>query len=164
MWRSCGALEAGSLRVHLRLSLPCTATTAASAFASYLSDRHAEIAATDAVSVSAVSPVVLLNFDRRLYSRANWVGLNPVARAGRIQARASASERGSTLEVTITSLRIYIFPLIWLVVAAAAAGNAAPFGAWVFMSTILLAYALIEWWLLVRGIPHEFLKYLGTRL
>jgi len=161
---STSPLEAGTLRVHLHLSLPCSATTAAGAFASYLQDRHAQIATPDPFSVSAVAPLPLLNFDRRLYSRANWIGLNPVAQAGRIRARASDAAGGSTLDVTITSLRVYVFPLILAVVAAASARANAPLGAWVSIFLVLLAYAFVEGWLLVRGIPHEFLKYLGARL
>ena len=161
---STSPLEAGTLRVHLHLSLPCTATKAASAFASYLQDRHAEIATPDPFSVTAVAPLPLLNFDRRLYSRANWIGLNPVAQAGQIQARASDAAGGSTLDVTITSLRVYIFPLILVVVAAASAKADAPLGAWIFMFMVLVAYVFLEGWLLVRGIPHEFVKYLAARL
>jgi hypothetical protein len=162
--RSASPLEAGTLRVHLHLSLPCSAATAAGAFASYLQDRHAQIATPDPFSVSAVAPLPLLNFDRRLYSRGNWIGLNPVAQAGRIRARASDAADGSTLDVTITSLRVYIFPLILVVVAVASARANAPLGAWLFMFLVFVAYAFVEGWLLVRGIPHEFLKYLGARL
>ena len=66
--------------------------------------------------------------------------------------------------MTITSLRVYVFPLILAVVAAASARANAPLGAWVSIFLVLLAYAFVEGWLLVRGIPHEFLKYLGARL
>jgi hypothetical protein len=151
------------LRVHLHLSLPCTAMMAASEFASYLQERHAEISTPDPFSVSAIAPLPLLSIDRRLYSRSNWIGLNPVAQADRIQARASETPRGSSLDVTITSLRFYFFPAIWLFTATVAAREGAPVAAWVFMVVLLSVYCALEGWLLFRGIRQEFLKYLRGR-
>jgi hypothetical protein len=156
-------LEAGCVRLHLHLSLPCTATTAASEFASYLAERHATISTPDPFSVSAVAPLALLNIDRRNYSRANWIGLNPVVQADRIEARASETAGGSSLDVTITSLRFYFFPAIWVFVAVAVSRASVPLAAWAFMVLVLLAYCSAEFWLLSRGIREEFVKYLRGR-
>ena len=152
------------MRVHVRLALPCAATTAAHTFASYLHDRHADVSTPDPYSVTAVAPLVLLNFDRRLYSRANWVGINPVALAGTINGRAKDGVPGSTLAVTISSLRIYFFPLVLFVVAVASAKAGAPLGAWIFMAVVFVAYASLVGWLLLRGLPDDFLTYLKARL
>ena len=152
------------MRVHLDFPLPCTAATAATTFAHYLQDRHAEVSTPDPHSVTAVAPLILAGFDRRLYSRANWVGLNPVAMAGTIQGQARDASVGSTLAVTISSLRIYFFPLILVVVAFASAKADAPLGAWVFIAAVLSAYALLVIWLLVRGFRNEFLAYARARL
>ena len=152
------------MRVRLRLPLRCNADIAADAFASYLRQRHARVSNPAPRTISAVMPFVFVGTDRRLYSRANWVGLNPVAQASSIQAQSIDATSGSTLNVTVTSQRIYLFPLVLFFVAAVAASDHAPAGALAIVAVILVVYASIEWWLFTRGISHEFLAYLDARL
>lgn len=54
------------------------------------------------------TPMPFLNIDFRLYSRRNWVGINPFALLTAIVITASAGESGTTLEISIDRRRMFL--------------------------------------------------------
>jgi len=142
--------------------MPCNAASASHLFAMYLRQGSAQVSTPTPHTVSAFGPMVLLSFDRRGYSRANWIGINPLTRTGAIEASARDTANGSTLNVSVKSLRIYYFPLLALCVGTVAAISGAPWPALVFLLGAVAVVTVLDLWLILRGIGHEFRKYAAT--
>src|SRR6266481_3671116 len=70
------------------------------------------------------TPLPLLNVDPRLYSRRNWVGINPFALLTAIEAKANASSGGTIVDVSIDRRRIILLLVLEALVAIATAFNA----------------------------------------
>jgi hypothetical protein len=91
------------------------------------------VAEREGLSVRSVDiPLPLLNFDRRLYSRRNWVGINPFMLASEVEATAAPANGGGTLVVVnvdrlrlLGQLAIAVAVVLSIVVVAPLPGLAA---------------------------------------
>src|SRR5690348_398355 len=54
------------------------------------------------------TPIPLINVDPRLYSRRNWVGINPFALLTSFKMTLAASEGGSSIDVSIDRRRVVL--------------------------------------------------------
>lgn len=93
------------------------------------------------------TPIPLLNVDPRLYSRRNWVGINPFALLTAIEMRATASGGGGTVvNVSIDRRRVVLLLILEAVVVLSLAFNA-PLLATLVVAAVLLGIcsALLRW-------------------
>jgi hypothetical protein len=119
-----------------------------------LSKEHVKYRADHLSVTSTQTPIVFVNLDPRLYSRRNWVGLNPFAHVSGIDVRCESGSNGLTRVV----VRVNRFRAVFLVAWVAAIGfggsyiTSDPFGvlvsfgvtcaAWFFMVPFLGGYLI----------------------
>ncbi|SRR6266404_9521186 len=92
------------------------------------------------------TPLPLLNVDPRLYSRRNWVGINPFALLTAIEAKANASSGGTIVDVSIDRRRIILLLVLEALVAIATAFNAPWLPALIVAAGLLgMCSVLLRW-------------------
>jgi fatty acid desaturase len=99
---------------------------------------------------STETPLAILGIQRRLYSRRNWVGLNPFAFVSGVEVRCESGEsRVVRIGVHIDQFRTFIWVAFW----AACSGFAAvamPEWGWaiLFIATVTVgAWFVLVWFL-----------------
>lgn len=91
---------------------------------------------------SARTPVPLLNVDPRLYSRRNWVGINPFALVTSVEAITRAVSGGTVIDVSIDRRRMVML-LIFEVVLVLVIATRAPWGPTIGAAVFLLGVCLL---------------------
>ena len=92
--------------------------------------------------VSTATPIVILSVQTRLYSRKNWVGLNPFVyiTAIRVDCKRDGSN-GTTIELRINRRRALLWVVYWAICAGLVArGLPEPNGALLWASTTVIAW------------------------
>jgi hypothetical protein len=92
------------------------------------------------------TPIPLLNVDARLYSRRNWVGINPFALLTAVELTTAASNGGTVVNVSIDRRRIMLLLVLEAVVVLSIALKA-PLLPTLAIAGILLGVcaALLSW-------------------
>lgn len=92
------------------------------------------------------TPIPLLNVDPRLYSRRNWVGINPFALLTAVEMTTTASNDGTVVNVVIDRRRILLFLVLEAVVILSIALKA-PLLPTLALAAVLLGVcaALLRW-------------------
>ena len=92
------------------------------------------------------TPMPLLNVDSRLYSRRNWVGINPFVLLTAIEIRATASDGGTLLNVSVDRRRIVLL-LVLEAAVVLSLGLKAPLAPTLIVAAVLLSIcsALLCW-------------------
>jgi hypothetical protein len=66
--------------------------------------------------MSTETPLVIVNFDPRLYTRANWVGVNPFAYVSGVDVRCAPGDNGLTkVIVRVNRFRSLLWVVFWVV-------------------------------------------------
>jgi hypothetical protein len=78
--------------------------------------------AADLSVTSTQTPIVVFGFDPRLYSRTNWVGLNPFTYVSGVEVRCESVDNGLTkVIVRVNRLRAFVWVGFWVACSALAA-------------------------------------------
>lgn len=83
------------------------------------------------------TPIPLINVDPRLYSRRNWVGINPFALLTGFRMTMAASEGGSSIDVSIDRRRVVLLLAFEVLVVLAMVFRAPP------LATLSVAVVLL---------------------
>ena len=149
--------------MHHYLKVTGSAEQALHAFSEFLESRYTLVETSDQKHICASGPLVLMSWDRRAFSRGNFVGVNPLVLVSSAEATSRDTPTGASLKVSLTSYRIYWFPLLGLCVGVIAWSDGAPPFALVFLGCVVSGYIAISWWLLARGFVRELAALLGER-
>jgi len=152
------------MRFRITVPLGVRPEVAIEQMSAYLRKRGADISRAEAGTLVANAPVALFGFDRRLYSRDNVLGINPLAVLDAVSVIAIPTDNGSRLELSVLSLRAYFLPALLLLVGAVAYLDAAPIAALAFLLFVLASYALLVWWLITHALGHEIQRYSSSAL
>jgi len=116
--------------------------------------RLAQLLETEGVKVnreqsgvrSLRTPIPLISVDPRLYSRRNWVGINPFALLTAIEMRATASSGGTVVDVSIDRRRIMLLLVLEAAIVLSLAFKA-PWLPTLIVAAVLLGIcsALLRW-------------------
>jgi hypothetical protein len=92
------------------------------------------------------TPIPLLNVDPRLYSRRNWVGINPFALLTSVEMKATANSSGTAINVLIDRRRIVMLLALEAIVVFSIAFKA-PLLPTLIIAVVLLGIccALLRW-------------------
>lgn len=101
---------------------------------------------------SVRTPVPLLNVDPRLYSRRNWVGINPFALITSVEASTTATGNGTVIDVSVDRRRLVLL-LVFEVIVVLLIAARAPLEATIAIAVMLPGVCL----LLLRG-SHTLLR------
>jgi hypothetical protein len=95
---------------------------------------------------SVRTPVPLVNVDPRLYSRRNWVGINPFALVTSVEASMTASGGGTLIDVSIDRRRLVLL-LVFEVLIVLSIATRAPVEATIAITLIMpgLCLLLLRW-------------------
>ena len=98
--------------------------------------------AADLSVTSTQTPVVIVGFDPRRFSHANWVGINPFTYVSSVDVRCESGDEGPTkIIVRINRLRAFVWVGFWVACSAlAAAAMPAPGGAIVLVGVSCAAW------------------------
>ena len=100
------------------LVCPLPADAALARIEGLFSAEYVKYRAANLCVTSTETPVVLFNFDRRGYSRANWVGVNPFKYVSDINVRCEPSGNGSTkVIVRVNRLRAFLMVAWWAAIS-----------------------------------------------
>ena len=101
---------------------PLPAREASERIEKLLSKESVEYTAANLCIASVRIPLVFINFDRRLYSNSNWVGLNPFVFVSGVEVRCEQGENSLTrVTVRINRLRTFLlvaFSIVWSMLVA----------------------------------------------
>ncbi len=115
---------------------------------------------------STRTPIALLSFDPKLYSRANWVGLNPFTFVSGIDVRCESGTNGVTkISVHIHQFRTVVWVLFWASCSGlAASAMPLPGGVILFVGVTLAAWFGLRFLggSLIRNEIRDCLKATGT--
>ena len=91
--------------------------------------------------VSTATPIVILSIQTRLYSRKNWVGVNPFVfiSAIRVDCKQDGGS-GTTIELRINRRRALLLVVFWAICAALVVDAPGPDGALIFASVTIVAW------------------------
>jgi hypothetical protein len=142
------------------LNVDGSPTRAVTLCAEYFRSNGAAIESEVGLTVRARGPFAIFSFDRRLYSRANSIGFNPLAFIDRINVNAEGTKTGVCLHIKLLTLRVYFFPLLCLFVAVPLYHAEAPIFAWVFLAGALSVYFAALLWMLRVGLKQELRVFL----
>ncbi len=79
-----------------------------------LSEEGVEYATADLSVASTKTPIVLLSIQPRLYTRRNWVGVNPFVFVTAVAARCEPSEGGVTrVTIRVNRRRAFLMVAFW---------------------------------------------------
>lgn len=71
---------------------------------------------------SKETPLPILNFDRRLYSRRNWIGINPFVYVSGVNVQCEVSDNGGTrVTVEINRARAFLFAVLAIILGCVVA-------------------------------------------
>ena len=106
----------------------------------------AKVAREESRVRSLRTPIPLLNVDPRLYSRRNWVGINPFSLLTALEATTAASNNGTAVNVSIDRRRIMLLLVLDAVLVFAIALRA-PWLPTLAIAAVLLGVsaALLRW-------------------
>jgi hypothetical protein len=94
---------------------------------------------------SVRTPVPLFNWDRRMYSRRNWVGINPFSLITGIKVSCGKNPDGDTvLEVVVDTGRTVLWLGFAVALACGVSISASPSIAFPF-AIILLGFGMLQW-------------------
>ncbi len=87
-----------------------------------LSEEHVKYRATEFSVITTQTLIAILGFQPQLYSRKNWVGLNPFAFVSGVDIQCESSEHGFTrVIVRVNRLRGFVWTGFWVGCSALAA-------------------------------------------
>lgn len=95
---------------------------------------------------SLSTPIPLLNLDPRLYSKRNWVGINPFALLTSVEMKATTGSSGTVINVSIDRRRIVMLLALEAIVVLSIALKA-PLLPTLILAAVLLGIcsALFRW-------------------
>jgi hypothetical protein len=104
-------------------------------------------------------PLAFFSWDSRLYSRGNFVGLNPLALLDTIEAEVQEVRDGVCLKFKLLTMRAWFLPALVISIGFGLYQASAPIFAWGFLIAVLLANFGIVIWMLRVGLRHELQNY-----
>lgn len=127
-------------------------------------DRVKDLLTAEGVSFEQVgptvrstrTPIIILGIQPKLYSRRNWVGLNPFIFVSGVTIGTKVPDnKGTVVEISINRLRAYLLAMLWTILGFFVGKELPqPVGALLFFGIALLAWTGIVLFLgshLVRG-------------
>jgi hypothetical protein len=110
-----------------------------------LSKEQVEYKSDNLSVTSTKTPIVFFSFDRRLYSRANRVGLNPFTYVDSVDVRCEPADHGLTkVIVHVNRFRAFVLAAFWVANAALVAA-AMPEPGWVIRAILFIGFACAGW-------------------
>ncbi len=133
-----------------------------SAISQLLQKRYVNHVVTDNMIVSTEIPIPMLSFDRRLYSRDNFVGLNPFIYINKIVVSVEPHIHDqSRIRVTVISIRPFI-PLAFMCFLAFVCWHMTsdPLPGVIVLLITILSYIFAFHVIVARALPSEIRKAL----
>ncbi len=141
------------------MTFACSAERALRVCEDYFRARGGVVTSADSHAVRVRGPLAFLSWDRRLYSRGNIVGINPLALVSTVEAQVQEAQDGACLKLKLVTLRAWFFPALIALVSIDAYQMSAPIFAWGFLAAVLVGNFVVVTWLLQRGLRHELQTY-----
>lgn len=156
-------------RKTYELVCPLSAHAALERIKALLSKEWVEYRAAGLSVTSTRTPIVFVNFDPRLRSRSNWVGVNPFVCVSGIDVRCESGGNGLTRVILRINRFRAVFLLAWWVVLSfvAAFSMTEPAGALFFIGSVCASWFVMVhflWGYLIKreisdqlndGTPHH---------
>ena len=152
--------------VHHHLEMPLQPSEALSLCEQYLEQSRSTVMERSDTSLKASGlPPLMFSLDRRLYSKSNPIGLNPLAFIDSVKASAHATPTGSHLHLRLATVRPYIVPVLVLFVAGSLVlGQVnAPLFVWLVLTGFAAASFALSIYMLRVAFKRELLGFLAVR-
>lgn len=117
--------------------------------------RVKELLSTEGVKVEETNcrirsfrtPVAIIGIQPRMYTRRNWVGINPFVCVSGVEATFESIANGRTkVTIQVNQLRAYLIVAFWVAIGYfAARGLDGPWGAVLFIAVAVVAWAGVVW-------------------
>jgi hypothetical protein len=92
------------------------------------------------------TPIPMINVDPRLYSRRNWVGINPFALLTGLRMTTADRDGGASINVSIDRRRVLLLLAFEVLVVLAIAFRAPPLATLVVAAVLLAVCAVLLRW------------------
>lgn len=137
------------------LVCPLSAQAALGRIKALLSKEWVEYSATDLSVTSTRTPIVFFNFDPRLRSRSNWVGVNTFVCVSGIDVQCESGGNGLTRVILrVNRFRSLFWSACWTVLSlVAAVSMTEPAGALFFIGSVCAS-----WFVMVHFLEGHLIK------
>ncbi|MDX2109091.1 MAG: hypothetical protein SFY80_02505 [Verrucomicrobiota bacterium] len=114
---------------------------------SALKEKGVHLKANNQEIVSDYIDIPFISLDRRLYSKGNWIGINPFVHIDSCSVKTTETKNGTNLIFSYTQYRP-IFPLVFMLLVFAGAWTELPLPIKVFCVIVPIAYTVFEFHIL----------------
>jgi hypothetical protein len=100
------------------LTSPLTPQEALRRAAALLASEGVRYTTTSLSIVSTTTPFAIAGFQRRLYTRRNWLGINPFTHASAVNLTCERTGDGTSVTLEVDRTRAIGFAVLWVVCGA----------------------------------------------